>query len=118
LLRIPVRLRRCGKEVEAYALLNTGFESDEPVVAVPPEVASELGLRYGREVMFRGPTLTYGIVYLGERVEVVVSMNNECRCVEAYVAIAPGEDEVILSAKCIELLGIVIDLKHRRWWFS
>ena len=118
MLRIPVKLRRGSKEVEVSALLNTGFESDVPIIAVPPEIALELGLSVGREVDFIDPLLTHGVVYLSEEVDVLVTKGNECRCVRAHVAIAPGKEEVVLSAKCIELLGIVIDLKHREWWFS
>ena len=38
--------------------------------------------------------------------------------IDARAVITPGEDEVVLSDKCIEGLGIVIDLKRRKWWIT
>lgn len=42
--RVRVRLRRGSRCVETSALVNSGFESDEPDVVVPVEVARALGL--------------------------------------------------------------------------
>jgi len=34
-LRIPVKLKHLDREVDAQALLNTGFETDEQITALP-----------------------------------------------------------------------------------
>ena len=47
MIRVPLRLRSGGREVELSAILNTGFESDLPLISVPLHVAEELGLYLG-----------------------------------------------------------------------
>ncbi|MGC8570356.1 MAG: hypothetical protein ACP5L1_03400 [Caldivirga sp.] len=42
--RVRIRLRSGSNEVESSALLNSGFETDSPDVAVPVRVARALGL--------------------------------------------------------------------------
>ncbi len=63
MIRIPLRLRYRGREKSIEAILNTGFESDVPLLSVPLDVAKELGisLRLVREFdtigRFRGLAL-------------------------------------------------------------
>ena len=42
--RVRVRIGRGGRTCETVALVNSGFESDEPDVAIPVRVAERLGL--------------------------------------------------------------------------
>jgi len=43
-VRVKIRLRAGSREVATSALVNTGFESPVPDVAVPTAVAKALGL--------------------------------------------------------------------------
>ena len=54
--RVRVRIGRGGRTCETVALVNSGFESDEPDVAIPMRVAERLGLPYQFEVLERGTT--------------------------------------------------------------
>lgn len=117
-LRIPIKLRFKDREVEVNALLNTGFETDEPVVALPLMIASKLGLSLGQKKFYIGPGRSIGEAFLAERVIITVRLEDIERSVEAYSVVEPKEEEVILSDKAISELGIVIDLKHNKWWLS
>jgi len=117
-LRIPVRLRHLDREVEAPALLNTGFETDVPVVALPLQVALELGLRVGERRMYFGPGRLIGEAFLAGKLTVVVESGGVSRAIEAHALVEPGESEVVLSDTCIAELGIVVDLKRGAWWLA
>ena len=111
-------MRRGGREVQVDALLNTGFETDEPVVALPLTVASQLNLTPGGRRLYLGPGMMVGEVYLAGKVVVEVESGGSKRSIEAYAVIEPREEEVILSDRAIAELGIVVDLKHMRWWLT
>jgi len=117
-LRIPVKLVKGDRRVQVNALLNTGFEASKPLVSIPIGVAEALKLRPTRPLTFEGPGLTMGAAYHAGEVVVEVSQQGSTRRVSAEAIITVGEDEVALSDKCIEQLGIVIDLKGRRWWLT
>jgi len=117
-LRIKVKICFKNKCVVSLALLNTGFETPTPMVSLPIDLAEKLSLEVGVPIEFEGPGLTRGASYHGGEVEVIASFKGETRKIKAQALITPGEEEVIMSDKCIEALGIVIDLKSRKWWFT
>ncbi|RLG73284.1 MAG: hypothetical protein DRO08_02290 [Thermoprotei archaeon] len=117
-LRIKVKICYRSKCVETLALLNTGFETPVPMISLPIELAEKLGLQVGTPIEFEGPGLTRGSSYHGGEVTITVSSEKETREIKAQALITPGEEEAIMSDKCIEALGIVIDLKSRKWWFT
>ncbi len=117
-LRAPVRIMCGDRWVEVLALLNTGFETDVPVVALPLDVAMRLGLRLGEKHVYFGPGSMTGEVYLAGEVTVEIESEGVKRSVKAQAIIEPRESEVIASDKLIEELGIVIDLKHKKWWLA
>jgi len=117
-LRVKVKICYRSKCVEEHALLNTGFETDEPIVSLPVELAEKLGLNVLSPVEFEGPGFTKGTAYFGNNVIVEVSLNDEARKIVAKALITPGEEEVIVSDKCIEELGLVLDLRKGKVWFS
>ncbi len=117
-LRIPIKIKHKDIEIEVKALLNTGFETDVPIVALPLTIASQLGLTPGEKRLYIGPGRIVGEVYLAGKVMVFVKTGNIIRSIEAYAIIEPREDEVILSDKAIAELGIIIDLKHNKWWIT
>ncbi len=117
-LRIPVRLKHGDFEVRVNALLNTGFETDEPVVVLPLNIASQLNLTPGEKRLYFGPGALVGEVYLAGKVTIIVETEKSKRMIEAHAVIEPREEEVILSDKAIVELGIIIDLKHMKWWLT
>jgi len=55
MLRLRVRARCSGREAVVKALVNTGFTSDSPDIAMPAALAQSLGLwplREGEAVWF------------------------------------------------------------------
>ena len=46
-VRVRLRIRKGGREVTTSALVNTGFEADEPQLVVPLRLAEELQLLSG-----------------------------------------------------------------------
>ncbi|RLG88657.1 MAG: hypothetical protein DRO18_00970 [Thermoprotei archaeon] len=117
-LRIGVKVCYKNRCVEVLALLNTGFETPIPMVSLPIDLAEKLGLEVGSPIEFEGPGLTRGTSYHGGEVNIVVRSGNEVREVKARALITPGEEEVVMSDKCVETLGIVINLKDKKWWFT
>ncbi len=117
-LRVPVKIVRGDRWTEVSALLNTGFETDVPVVALPLDVAMRLGLRLGERHVYLGPGSMTGEVYLAGEVTVEIEAEGIRRSVKAQAIIEPREPDVIISDKLIEELGIVIDLKHKKWWLT
>ena len=43
-VRVKIRVRHGGKSVVTSAIINTGFESDEPEIILPRRLAEELGV--------------------------------------------------------------------------
>jgi hypothetical protein len=114
-VRVRVRLTSSEGEVVTVALANSGYEAEEPEVVVPTRVAERLGL-YPRlpansEVReYRGvgggvvnTFLVRGLVGVS-----VLAGDKEVGPVAVTVVITPGEDEVILSDKLMDALGIVL----------
>ena len=119
MLRIPIRVRYRGKELVLEALLNTGLESDVPVISVPLHVAEELGIElsevreYSAVGRFRGFVLVSN-----EPVEVIVSRGDRSSTAQAYVIVVPGEDEVLISYLLARELRLCVDFSRENWWIS
>jgi len=115
-----VRLRKGGAEVETSALINSGFEADEPQIVLPMEVARRLGLLERAraletfEVAGGGRAMGYRIA---TPVEVrLVLPDRSPRAVSATATVMPGEREVIISDYLASELGLVLlDLRDGRW---
>ena len=43
-LRIPIKICKEDKCLNVIALLNTGFETEEPIISISPSIAEQLGL--------------------------------------------------------------------------
>jgi hypothetical protein len=114
-VRVRVRLESSWGEVATTALANSGYEAEEPEVVIPTRVAERLGLYpklpTGSEVReYRGVGGAIVNTFLIRRlVKVsVLAGEREVGPVEASTVITPGEDEVILSDRLIDALGIVL----------
>jgi len=114
-VRVRVKLRVGDKEVITNALANSGFESEEPEVVLPLRVAEKLNLY---------PRLPNGTIveeYVGVGgfkvqsfrisgiLEVYAISNDKVKGpIRATAIIISGEDEVILSDRAIDGLGIIL----------
>jgi hypothetical protein len=112
---VRVRLKSSKGEVVTVALANSGYEAEEPEVVIPTRVAERLSL-YPRlpansEVMeYRG---VGGMVVNAFLIRGLVSVSaltgdREVGPTTATAVITPGEEEVILSDKLMDALGIVL----------
>jgi len=121
-LAVRVRLRVRGRtgQAELPALVNSGFEADEPQLILPVEVAQELGL-LGEARMLEAFEVAGGGRALGYRitrpveVELVLEDREPIR-VEALVTVMPGEEEAVMSDFLSSELGIVILDARRGLW--
>jgi len=121
-VRVRVRLvnERANLSDEITVLVNSGAESEDPVIAVTPEVANRIGLDV-RDMDVVKVELASGIThnYLSRfpvRAELLDDMGNVLS--SAYVRIAVGEDliEPLMTDATIDELGIqVISFKRGLW---
>ncbi len=120
-VRVRIRIRSRDKSLRLPALLNSGFESDEPDIAIPVNVAESLRLypppsdSEVEEISTAGGlaqvyTVRNAIAValdLGER------LGDEVPC---NAVVNPFIDEVLLSDYVIDELGIeVISFRKGTW---
>lgn len=113
-VRVLVEIKRNNRVVNSAALVNSGYEADEPELHVPLALARVLGFKLeglkGERYKVVGAEVTTFI--LGE-VEVRVRAEDKVsEWVKAKAVSVPGEYEVILSDAITEQLGVEI-LKPR-----
>ena len=109
------------KEIYSAALVNTGFTSETPDIAVPPSVAERLGLWPLPEGAILVSVETGGGVVEGyiipRAVSVrVVTSDRASREVVANVLINPHLDAILVSDYLAEELGIQILYPRRGLW--
>jgi len=126
-LAVRVRLRvraRGGKEVEASALVNSGFETEKPQLLIPLRLAKEVGLwpppPDAQIEVFEtagGPTRNYVV---REALEVLVEAEDRrVGPVVCDAVISNLEFEVLINDKLGGELGIVLlDLARGKWRFA
>jgi hypothetical protein len=119
-VRVKLRIRalrgKAEKTVETVALVNAGFESDEPEIIVPVRLAEELEL-WPRlpegteteiyEVAGGGKVKTHRIK--GTFETQVIAGEATSDPVETTVAVMEGEREVVLSDKATSAHRIVLE---------
>lgn len=120
-VRIVLKSMLGGREVHSTALVNTGFTSEAPDIAVPPSVAEKLGLWPLPEGAILASVETGGGVveaYIIPRaVSVrVVTSDRTSREVVANVLINPYLSEILISDYLAEELGIQILYPRRGLW--
>jgi hypothetical protein len=121
-VRVSLRARYSDREVTAKALVNTGFTSDTPDLALPTALAERLGLwpRPGGGAVVvtletgGGPIEAY-VVPQAVLVR-VVTRDRVSREVLANALINPYIGEVLVSDSLTEELGIQILYPRRGVW--
>ena len=116
-VRVRLKIRSRRAEVVTSALVNSGFESSELEIILPPTLASILEERKIAVVEYRiaGGGCMSG-VRIGElRVKLVLE-DRETEEVTAVGTMLPGEEEVFISDRLASALGIVILDPYEGLW--
>ena len=123
-MAIRLRLTREGKSVEVTALVNSGYETLEPEVLAPPEVARSLSLypqlpgALVREYRLADGS-TSRLIKIPKAISVyAVEEDRAVGPVESSLVIAERAEEVLISDKLAGRLGIVaLDFGEGLWCF-
>jgi len=119
-VRVRLRIRKGGRKVVTSALVNTGFEADEPQLIVPLPLAEELQLLSGEASIEDFSTAGGGLISgyrIEEPIEVeLVLEDREPPAMQVPVTVLPRETEVIMSDKLASDLGIVVLDPWRGIW--
>jgi len=120
-VRVRLRIKSAGKTVETTALVNTGFETEQPEILLPANLAEKLGLYPPAE----GSTLEEYSVVGGKtliikssqpaEVQVLVEDRNT-NPVMAVPIISSEETEVLISDKLASKLKLSIDDPGEGLW--
>jgi hypothetical protein len=120
-VRVRVRIRSGERESETSALVNTGFETQQPEMLLPAGLAETLGLYPPKsgslleEYTVVGGTTT--VIKSSEKIHVQLLIEGrETSPVEVVPLISDREDEALISDFLASLLKIVIeDAKEGLW---
>ncbi len=117
---VKVRIKVQEREVITAALLNSGFESEEPCIAIPVKVAQKLNLlppppEAEFEEFETAGGITYGYAVKGAKVSLIAGEEEKppinCRIIVLFQI-----DQVLLSDFAIDALGIrVLSFKKGTW---
>jgi hypothetical protein len=121
-VRIKVRIKSNKKEIETVALINSGFETEEPEIALPKNLAQRLGLW---PTFPEGTTIEKYEVAGGEKFDfyfikhgVVVETIPKGRATLTN-AVIMGEREVLIGDKLASAQRIVmVDIGKGLWRFK
>ena len=124
-IRLRLRLTREGKSVEVTALVNSGYETLEPEVLAPPDVARSLSLypQLPQGALVREYRLADGstskLIKIPKAISVyAVEEDRAVGPVESSLVIAERAEEVLISDKLAGRLGIVaLDFGEGLWCF-
>ena len=105
-IRVRVEIRAGEETVLTAALLNSGYEVEEPEIHIPPSLASRLGLRARASEEYAAVGARIEARILGYVQVRVVAADRSSAWVRAKAVSVEGEDEVLLSDKLIDALGI------------
>ncbi|MBS7612095.1 hypothetical protein KEJ27_07845 [Candidatus Bathyarchaeota archaeon] len=114
-VRVKVKLQSATGEVVTAALANSGFEADEPEVILPIKVAERLSIYPKLPIASQvedykavGGVLVKTFLVRGFVKIKVLTDDRDVGPVDVTAVITPGEDEVILSDKLMDMLKIVL----------
>jgi len=111
-VRVRLRIRKNEREVTTSALVNTGFEADEPQLVVPLRLAEELQLLSGGASIEDFSTAGGGLIsgYRAEEpAEVELALEDrELPAIRVPITVLPREAEVIVSDRLASDLGVVV----------
>ncbi|PCN50680.1 hypothetical protein B6U99_02985 [Candidatus Geothermarchaeota archaeon ex4572_27] len=118
-VRLRIRARASGREVVTSALVNSGYEVDEPEILLPRRLVDYLGIAveapHARPLIYETPTGLYRLLMTPKAVD--VHLDDLCIEVKGVnVAVSEFEREVLLSDKLTSALGIqLLDVAEGVW---
>ena len=86
-MRIPIKIIKGNRQLQVEALLNTGFETIEPLISIPISIAEILKLKPRKPLTIEGPGLTRGAAYQAGEVTIEVSHQDTTRKLNAKAII-------------------------------
>jgi len=118
-VKLKVRGRRAGSTVETVALVNSGYEVEEPEILLPKPLAEYLNLPLtppaARTLNYESPFGIYRLTFIAEAVDVEL-LDVDAAREKVHCTISPYEREVLLSDQLSEALGITILNPGRGFW--
>jgi len=121
-VRVRVRITCRDMSSETVALLNSGFESSEPDIAVPTAVARDLGLWPPQSFELETVSTAGGdvqVFYIGNEpctIELLDEHGRPLDSARCKIIIDPHLDETLLSDYIIDELGITVISFRRGLW--
>ena len=120
-VRVKVEIRST-KRLKTSALVNTGLESERPLVVLPKKIAEKLGFETEglKGELYLAADRTPVFLYpLSRKPEVsVITENREVGPIEVEALMGLGEDEAVLSDKASGALKLsIIDPGEGTWKF-
>ena len=113
-MRLRIRSRASGNAIETSALVNSGYEVEEPEILLPRRLAEHIGVPlappHARSLIYETPLGLFRLVMV--RGSVDVHLVDVCVAAEGVnVAVSEYEREVLISDKLASVLGIqLIDI--------
>ncbi len=119
-VRVRLRIKGKSREVVTSALINSGFEAEEPQLVIPIVLSGALGLS-SADASIEDFSTAGGSRVSGYRVENPIRVElvlDDKPPVEtsAYVTVLPGETEAIISDRLASELGITILDPWKGYW--
>ncbi len=112
-VRLRIRSRSSGREVETIALVNSGFETLKPQLLIPVSMARDLALWPSlpsnyivKEYMTAGGPVRQYVIPDELLVRIVVEYETPYVVCDAVISMI--EEEVLISDKLAGALGIII----------
>lgn len=117
-VRVKIRMRALkgkGEKVNTIALVNAGYESEDPEITIPIRLAEKLGLwpelpRGSRIEEYGSVAGIVKLYWIPDCVQVqILTKEKVTKSIKSHAAISEFEREVLLSDKLVGALGIVIE---------
>ena len=118
-VRLLIRSLDTNVEVLTAALVNTGYEVEEPEILLPRRLAEFMGISLkpprARVMVYKTPFGLYHLIFSSKAVSAHL-VDVRKRVEEVNVAVSEGEREVLISDALAEALGIQLVGIARGLW--
>jgi len=117
---VRVRIRVGKNVIDTVALINSGFETDAPDIAIPVNIAKELGLWPPRAttsaILDTGGGEVINPYYVNIADLELILEDRESKRIRVNIVINPYIDEIAISDYVASELGIILlDIKKGLW---